>query len=110
MKPETLDKICTLISRATDDEIREMLDAMNARRQLLWRAKEREALNSIRVGDTVRVISGKPRYLIGTRATVIDRQNTRFRIRLLDPVDPRALRRFGREPLCPATMIRKVET
>jgi len=109
MKRETLDKVCALIYRATDEEMKEILEAYNDRRRQLYDARERQALSSIKIGDTVRVISGRPRYLIGTRATVIGRQGRNFRIRLAPNCDPRALRRFGPQPLCPATMLQKVD-
>jgi len=109
MKRETLDKVYTLIYRATDEGMKEILEAYNNRRRQLYDARERQALSSIKIGDTVRVINGKPRYLIGTRAEVIGRQGRNFRIRLALNCDPRALRRFGPQPLCPATMLQKVD-
>ena len=109
MKQETLDKMVQLIGAASRDELMVLRRELHERNLQLRAQERRAAVRNISVGDRVRLVHIKPKYLEGTLATVEARQGSKFTV-LLDPdCDPRALARFGRRPTAPATTLEKVE-
>lgn len=110
MKTETLQKVIVLVETATDDEIRMIIDAINRRNRVKMKLRELDALKTLKVGDMVRIRNAKPKYLIGTRATVlsIDHVKKKIKIEFGSNVDPRAIRRWGHTPICDPSMLEKV--
>lgn len=110
MKEETLIKMMTLIHTASEDELSELIGAINDRRGVLRTQKRREVVRTIHQGDRVRLTGIRPKYLEGTLATVVGKKTASKFIVELDPgCDPRAIRRFGARPICPATILEKVD-
>lgn len=100
--------MCLLIEKASDDEIRILIGAFNRRAKVKRQTKVREVLSSLQVGDRVRMVRMKPKYLNGTGGTVMGFKQTRVIVRLDPDTDPRAIRRFGWEPACGAAGLEKV--
>jgi hypothetical protein len=108
MKDETLRKVVMLIESASDEEVRILIGAFNRRSKARMAMKRREILASLSIKDRVRMVNMKPKYLNGTGGTVVGFEKGKVKVRLDDDVDPRALRRFGWEPLCgPAGLMRE---
>lgn len=110
MKTETLAKVVRLIEDADDQEIRIIIDALSRRSQMRAKLREIESLKNIKVGDLVRIRNAKPKYLIGTRATVLEVDHTKRKIKIEfgSNVDPRAIRRWGYTPTCDPGMLEKI--
>lgn len=110
MKTETLGKVVMLVEQADEDEIRIIINAINRRAKVRQQLREREILTTVKVGDLVRIRNAKPKYLIGTRATVlsIDHGKGKIKVEFGSNVDPRAIRRWGHTPICDASMLEKV--
>ena len=109
MKPETLKKIILLCEKSDEVEAKLILNALNRASEVRRQMREYDALSTIHSGDEVRIRNAKPKYLIGTRAIVLDvlASEGRFRIEFLPGADPRAIRRWGQVVTCSASMIEK---
>jgi hypothetical protein len=110
MKRETLLKVVKLCEHADEAEARIIINALNRGAKLRMERRTEEALINIKVGDLVRIRNAKPKYLIGTRATVlsIDHAKAKIKIEFGTNVDPRAIRRWGHTPICDASMLEKI--
>lgn len=107
MKPDTLDKVLTLISRANEGELEQINLQLRLRYEALRAQRTTNALRTIKVGDEVRITNIKPRYLTGLRGKVTGLRGTKFIIDLDNPIVGRS-RRFHRGIIIPATCLQKV--
>lgn len=112
MKQETLRKVQALIARADSDELYELMNAIVSRRTVLRMERERNAQMSLSVGDTVKFINIRPQYMEKTYGKVVATPTSasprKFKVELIQPTDPRALRRFGPIIRCPGSCLEKV--
>lgn len=100
MKQETLKKLVYLVENADDAEVRIIINALNRRAKVNRQMRTDEMRSKLQLTDEVRLKNMKPKYLNGTRGSVIGFEaGNKVRIRFADNVDPRALRRWGWEPL-----------
>lgn len=97
-----------LIDQGDEEDLKVLSNAVQDRLAAIKRQKANRVLAEVQTGDTVRLRNVKPKYLNGTRGQVTGRKGGKFTVELLDPVDPRALRRFGRIAVCPPSIIEKV--
>lgn len=103
-----MEALLEFIYSAGEDDLRIITDAVNARRESLRKRKTQEMLRTLRVGDKVTLTNVKPKYLIGTGGTIIERRGTKFVVELDDYADKRAIARFGGRPICPPTILQKM--
>jgi hypothetical protein len=94
MKPETLDKVLTLVSKASESELRAINDTVRLRYKTIQAIEASKTKAQLEPGVEVRIKRTKPQYLNGTRGTVLSIEGMWIRVELEDP-DPRVLRRFN---------------
>lgn len=82
------DVAVAILSGRLDDDLDIIRDAMKTRKS----AKAASLKDSLSVGDRVRFISGRPKYLIGLEAIVRSKKQKRIGIEFVDKV---AAGRFG---------------
>lgn len=107
MQKDTLDKIITMIGRADDWELRQIIDASNRRLKDMRARDTYQAISSINIGDIVELRDIRPKYMSGARATVTDRKGTKFVVSLHD-----GLKFRGRSSVItvPASCVTKIVT
>lgn len=94
MKPETLDKVLTLVSKAEEHELRMINDTVRLRYKTIQALEAAKTRKQLEPGSRVRIKRTKPQYLNDTEGTVLDIDGMWIRVELENP-DPRVLRRFN---------------
>lgn len=93
-----------ILNGQLDDDFDIIKEAMNQRRE----SKNQLLKASLKVGDRVRFISGRPKYLVGLEAIVRSKKQKRIGIEF---VDKTAAGRFGYGTVTASPdMIEKIET
>lgn len=87
MKPETMEKVLKLIAQADEDELKILYTATHERSKLLRRITHIKALRTFEVGDKVRLVDIRPKYMVGLRGTIIAHQGTKFLVELDNPIN-----------------------
>jgi hypothetical protein len=108
LSSEEIIQLSNLIDRCDREDLSVISAAVADRSRVLKNQQTRVAVATLKPGDTVRLVNIKPKYLNGTRAEIVRRSGNKFLIRFEDGVDRRAIVRFGKEALCPATTLEKV--
>jgi hypothetical protein len=83
------------------EEIRDIYETLRQKS----REVDRKATANTKVGDRIRIISGRPRYLIGTEGTIVAKRQTKFEA-LMDE----AVGRFGRQLVLPPGMFTVIKS
>lgn len=112
MKAETLSKVKALIRKADEDELYEIMGAIVERRSSIRKERARHNTLTISVGDKVRLVNIRPKYLQGAIYQVVSTPNSarprQFKLEVYMGADPRAQRRFGRYLNAPSDCVEKV--
>jgi hypothetical protein len=93
--------IKSILTGEYDQQLAQIRSAVMERKERIDLTRGR----SLRIGDRVRIISGRPRYFIGSIATVTDVMQTYIRIKIDKDVG-----RFsaGADIRCPMAVVEKV--
>lgn len=109
MKVDNLEKMLVLISKADNDELDILVTAIKARHRVLHHEKTAQAMRLLEVGDRVRLMNLKPRYLNGIQGTIIARTGTKFSVEMDQSAPSRAQYRYGGIVRCPAGCLELIE-
>ena len=94
MKPETLNKVLTLISNANEKELRVIYDTANYRAKQLRDIEAATQAAKVEEGAMIRTKNIKPKYMNGRTGEVIGFNDGRVRVRITN-MSEQGQRRFG---------------
>lgn len=101
-----MDDMLRYIKNCSDIELTLVATAIQERRRKDRDHTIQERQATLKVGDRIQIGSTvKPRYLAGTPGTIKGRKNGKFIVHLDEGCDQRAVARFGRAPVCPASIL-----
>ena len=100
----TTDIIITIMAGSVDADLQRISDALRERMRQQRTTARFTVAASIKVGDTVRIVDCRPKYLVGMRAEVTGITGTQVSLRLPHPVG-----RFGQTLKAPANLLQLVE-
>lgn len=88
-------------SELTQSEITDIFETLRQKKKSVDRASTKNT----QVGDRIRLVSGRPQYLIGEEGVVVGKKQVKFEV-LMD----RAVGRFGRQLVVPPGMFEVIKS
>ncbi len=92
-----------IVNGEYDADLRQLNNACSARRKTVEDTAKQVMFIGLSVGDKVRIVNARPRYLIGATAVIVRKNQKKV---VIDLDQPR--RRFQFGITCPVNMIEKI--
>lgn len=104
----TVGDATAFILRASRVELDALNEAMKARYRNLRTEANIAAVDEFEVDDRVALTGLSPKYVNGSRGTIVGRSGVKFKVELDDECDPRVVNRFGKTLTVPGAALKAV--